>query len=287
MTLTMMTRDHAYRMLQWRLKENGIDNPSLDARLLVQAACCCNEIDMIREPGKRISEAEELCLAGYEARRLKGEPVSRILGRREFWGLDFSIGPHTLDPRPDSETLVEVALSLLPVDKKAAILDLGTGSGCLLIALLHERKLATGTGSDIDLETLDLAQENASKAGVADRATFRHGRWAEGIGEIFDLVISNPPYIRATDIKDLAREVRDFDPLPALDGGPDGLAAYRDLAQVLPALLEPDGHAVIELGAGQGPDVSALFEAAGLAIVTIANDLGGVPRALVARLSRL
>ena len=178
MTLTMMTRDHAYRMLAWRLKEKGIDNPSLDARLLVQAACACNEIDMIREPGKRISDAEESVLAQFEERRLKGEPVSRILGTREFWGLDFLIGPHTLDPRPDSETLVEVALKLLPVDKKAAILDLGTGSGCLLISILHERKLIEGVAIDLDMETLDLAMENASNASVADRATFRHGRWA-------------------------------------------------------------------------------------------------------------
>ena len=285
MALTMTTRDHAYRMLAWHLKEKGIDNPSLDARLLVQAACACDEIDMIREPGKRISDGEEIILSGYEARRLKGEPVSRILGRREFWGLDFLIGPHTLDPRADSETLVEVALTLLPVDKKAAILDLGTGSGCLLIALLHERKETTGVGNDLDMETLDLAQENASKAGVSDRATFRHGRWAAGIGQKFDLVISNPPYIRVPDIGKLAPEVRDFDPHLALFAGDDGLDAYRELAQVLPALLLPSGHAVIELGQGQGPEVSALFEGAGLTIVTIADDLGHVPRALVARLS--
>lgn len=284
MTLTMTTRDHAYRMLAWRLKEGGIDNASLDARLLVQAACACNEIDMIREPGKRITEAEESRLAQFESRRLKGEPVSRILGRREFWGLDFLIGSHTLDPRPDSETLVEVALRLLPVDKKATILDLGTGSGCLLIALLSERKLLVGTGIDLDMETLDLALENARNASVNDRATFRHGRWAAGITEKFDLVISNPPYIRAADISLLAPEVRDFDPVLALDGGTDGLTAYRELAQVLPALLLPQGHAVIELGAGQGGDVTALFEGAGLEVVTIANDLGGVPRALVARL---
>ncbi|MDO8288018.1 MAG: peptide chain release factor N(5)-glutamine methyltransferase [Parvibaculum sp.] len=286
MTLTMLTRDHAYRMLAWRFKEGGIDNASLDARLLVQAACACNEIDMIREPGKRISGTEESLLAQFEERRLKGEPVSRILGRREFWGLDFLIGPHTLDPRPDSEILVEVALTLLPVDKKVTILDLGTGSGCLLIALLHERKQATGIGNDLDMETLNLAQENALTARVADRATFRHGRWAEGINERFNLVISNPPYIRAADIALLSPEVRDFDPVLALSGGADGLTAYRELAQVLPALLLPLGHAVIELGAGQGGDVTALFEGAGLEVLTIANDLGGVPRALVARLPR-
>ncbi|MGV8998070.1 MAG: peptide chain release factor N(5)-glutamine methyltransferase [Parvibaculaceae bacterium] len=284
MTLTMSTRDHAYRMLAWRLREAGIDNANLDARLLVQAACACGEIDMIREPGKRISEAEESSLAGFELRRLKGEPVSRILGTREFWGLDFLIGPHTLDPRADSETLVEVALKLLPVDKKTTILDLGTGSGCLLIALLHERILAEGTGIDLAMETLDLSMENARNASVSDRATFRHGRWAEGIVQKFDLVISNPPYIRASDINELTPEVRDFDPVLALSGGADGYDAYHDLAQVLPVLLEPAGHAVIELGQGQGPQVRALFEEAGLVIVTIANDLGGVPRALVARL---
>lgn len=283
---SVLTRDHAYRMLAWRLKEAGIDSPSLDARLLVMAACGCSEMDMIREPGKRISSEQELVLSGYESRRLAGEPVSRILGSREFWGLSFLIGPHSLDPRPDSETLIETSLKLLSGHKSPRILDLGTGSGCLLISLLSELHDAEGIGIDLSQETLDLAQENAHRLSVSGRATFRHGRWAEGLAERFDLVISNPPYIPAADIDALSIEVRAHDPRLALDGGGDGLDAYRALAQAIPALLLPDAHAVIELGAGQGDDVSALFESAGLDIVTIVPDLSGMPRALVAALPK-
>ena len=280
---TMLTRDHAYRMLGWRLREAGIDNATLDARLLVQASCGCNEIDMIREPGKMLSAAEMEILAGFESRRLAGEPVSRILGTREFWGLEFRVTPATLDPRPDSETLIEVALKLLtPVDKPS-LLDLGTGSGCLLIALLHELPEAQGLGIDLDMKALEIAQENARNSRVSNRATFRHGSWAEGLVGPFDLIISNPPYIPGPDIENLSREVRGFDPLLALDGGADGLDAYRAIALALPSLLKPRGHAVIELGVGQGDDVSALCVAAGLKVSSITSDLGGIPRALVAQ----
>ncbi len=277
-----LTRDHAFRMLGWRLREAGIDNASLDARLLVQASCGCNEIDMIREPGKMLSDGEIEILAGFESRRLAGEPVSRILGTREFWGLEFRVTPATLDPRPDSETLIETALKLLSAVDKPSLLDLGTGTGCLLIALLHERQDAVGLGIDLDMETLEIAQENARNLSVSSRATFRHGRWAEGLVGPFDLIISNPPYIPASDIETLSREVRGFDPVLALDGGADGLDAYRAIALALPSLLSVRGHAVIELGAGQGDAVSALCVASGLKVSSIVSDLGGIPRALVA-----
>lgn len=282
----MNTRDHAFRTLAWRLKQAGIASPELDARLLTQAACDCDEIGMIREPGKRLSDAEETKLAGFESRRLAGEPVSRILGRREFWGLSFLVTPDTLDPRPDSETLIETALGLTSGDKSPSILDLGTGTGCLLIALLHERADAHGTGLDLSPKALEVARQNAEENGVSGRASFRHGVWAEGIDERFNLVISNPPYIPAPDIQGLAVEVREHDPRLALDGGADGLDAYRAIGAALPRLLEPCGHAVIELGQGQGDGVRAIFESAGLDVLNIVSDLGGVPRALVAGLQR-
>lgn len=286
MQQAMLTRDHAYRMLAWRLKEAGVEGPSLDARLLVMAACRCSEIDMIREPGKRVSADEEGVLAEYESRRLGGEPVSRILGRREFWGLDFRVTPATLDPRPDSETLVETALRLLSGVDKPSILDLGTGTGCLILAVLSERADAHGIGLDISHETLTIAHENACNLSLAERATFRHGGFDTAMDERFDLVISNPPYIPAGDIDGLATEVRDHDPRIALDGGADGLDCYRVIGQQLPRLLAPSGHAVIELGIGQGDDVTAIFRGNGLEVPEIAADLGGVPRALVARLPR-
>ena len=284
--MTILTRDHAFRMLAWRLKEAGIDNASLDARLLTQAACDIGEIEMIREPGTRLSDAEVNLLHVFETRRMAGEPVSRILGRREFWGLAFRVGSATLDPRADSETLIETALPLMSDIEAPTILDLGTGTGCLLIVLLHELPNATGVAVDVSTEALEVARRNAEELRVASRATFRHGCWAEGLSERFDLVVSNPPYIPAADIDGLDVEVRDHDPRLALDGGVDGLDAYRDIAVALPHLLKPLGHAVIELGAGQDDDVSAILRAQQLVVTNIVSDLARVPRALVARLPR-
>lgn len=280
------TRDHEYRLLAWRFKQAGIANPDLDARLLVQAAARCDDIEMIREPGKRLSDVEMERLRAFEARRLAHEPVSRILGTREFWGLAFEITPATLDPRPDSETLVETALELLRDTQAPTILDIGTGTGCLLIALLHERKDATGVGVDISEAALDVAKRNAAANGCAGRAAFRRANWAEGIDTRFDLVISNPPYIEAGTIAMLEPEVRDFDPYLALDGGMDGLDAYRALADALPRLLRVEGHAVVELGQGQAEAVTGVFSATGLVICQVISDLGLIPRALVATLPR-
>lgn len=288
MAASLLTRDHACRMLGWRLKQAGIESPELDARLLVQAAAGCDEIEMIREPGKMLSAADVGRLAVYEARRLAHEPVSRILRRREFWGLTFAVTPATLDPRPDSETLIEAALDLLPAASAPMILDLGTGTGCLLIALLHERPEAHGVGIDISTEALAVAARNAEALGVGQRAAFRQAdfRQADGVGERFDFVISNPPYIAAAEIEGLAKEVRDHDPRLALDGGADGLDAYRAIAALLPHLLKPEGHAVIELGDGQADAVRKIFEHRGLDVPRIAPDIAGHSRALVARLPR-
>ncbi|MFZ3033988.1 MAG: peptide chain release factor N(5)-glutamine methyltransferase [Parvibaculum sp.] len=284
--MTILTRDHAFRMLAWRLKEAGIANASLDARLLTQAVCNIGEIEMIREPGARLSDEEINRLGQFEMRRLAGEPVSRILGRREFWGLAFRVSPATLDPRADSETLIETALPFLTDVEAPAILDLGTGTGCLLIALLHELPNATGVAIDVSAEALEIARQNADDLGVASRATFRHGCWVEGLSGRFDLVISNPPYIPAADIDELDVEVRAHDPRLALDGGADGLDAYRDIAAALPHLLKPGGHAVIELGVGQDEEVSAIFRTQQLVVTNIVPDIGQVPRALVACLPR-
>lgn len=284
--MTIETRDHAMRMLGWRLRQAGLPTPELDARLLVQGVTGASDIDMLREPGTRMNIAEVEKLAGFERRRLAREPVSRILGEREFWGLSFAVTAVTLDPRPDSETLIEAALALLREVASPRILDLGTGTGCLLLALLHERADATGMGVDLSPEALAVAHGNAQRLGLAERAVFRAGSWAEGLDERFDLVISNPPYICHGDIAALEAEVREHDPMLALDGGTDGLDAYRALTGVIPDLLTQAGHAVIELGAGQAADVTILFETAGLGVLRVVPDLAGVPRALVAALPR-
>ena len=280
--MTLATRDHAMRMLGVRLRAAGLASPELDARLLVMGVTGASDIEMLREPGTRMSDAEEARLAECERRRLAGEPVSRILGRREFWGLSFAVTPATLDPRPDSETLVEAALELLRDHPSPRILDLGTGTGCLLLALLHELPQARGTGVDVSPEALSVAASNAARLGLSARAEFRPGNWTEGLDGPFDLVISNPPYIRHGDLGTLEREVREHDPLLALDGGEDGLAAYRALALSIPGILTQSGHAVIELGMGQGDEVRALFESAEMCVLRTVPDLAGVPRALVA-----
>ncbi|MEQ8266902.1 MAG: peptide chain release factor N(5)-glutamine methyltransferase [Parvibaculum sp.] len=282
----MTTRDHAVRMLGWRLKQAGLPTPELDARLLVQAVTGASDIEMIREPGTLMSAAEEERLAAFERRRLAREPVSRILGVREFWGLAFAVTGATLDPRPDSETLIETALTLLEGRAAPRLLDLGTGTGCLLLALLHERQDASGIGIDISETALEVARKNAAALGLAARSGFRTGNWTEGLGETFDLVISNPPYIESAGIAGLAEEVRGHDPLLALDGGGDGLDAYRALAAALPDVLTQEGFGVIELGAGQSAAVTALVEAAGCAVLRLVPDLAGVPRALVAQRPR-
>ncbi|HAC56774.1 MAG TPA: peptide chain release factor N(5)-glutamine methyltransferase [Rhodobiaceae bacterium] len=270
------------RMLGARLRQAGLPAPDLDARILVQAACGANDIEMIREPGTMLTKAEEERLAEWERRRLAREPVSRILGSREFWGLTFAVTPATLDPRPDSETLVETALDLLRDVQSPRILDLGTGTGCLLLALLHERPDATGLGVDLSEGALAVAASNASALGLSARASFVESEWAANVEGRFDLVISNPPYIVHADIAGLDEEVRLHDPMLALDGGADGLDAYRAIARLLPDHLTQTGHAVIELGAGQAQEVARLFESAGFRVPRVVPDLGGIPRALVA-----
>ncbi|MBI1261605.1 MAG: peptide chain release factor N(5)-glutamine methyltransferase [Rhizobiales bacterium] len=279
----MPTREEAWRALAASLRAAGIDQAELDARLLVRAASGASELDMIRDPQIEMRPEEAARLDAMTARRLAREPVSRILGTREFWGLTFALGPATLDPRPDSETLVETALRYLPDDgTPARVLDLGTGSGCLLLAILHEREQASGLGIDVAAEAVSVAQENARSLGLGERARFRRGNWATDIEATFDLVISNPPYIRHADIATLAPEVAHHDPVLALDGGDDGLAAYRAIIASLPGLLMPRGHAVFELGQGQAADVGALVNEAGLEVVELAPDLAGIGRVLVA-----
>jgi len=276
------TRDHAMRMLAHRLKEAGLRTPALDARILVQAVSGASDMEMIREPGTLMTPAEEERLAGWERRRLAHEPVSRILGSREFWGLPFTVTAETLDPRADSETLVETALELLKGIERPRLLDLGTGTGCLLLALLHERQDASGVGVDLSEGALAVAASNASALGLSARAGFVESEWTENVEGRFDLAISNPPYIAHGEIAGLAEEVRLHDPMLALDGGEDGFDAYRALARLLPDHLTQGAHAVIELGAGQAEDVAAIFEAAGFGVSRIVPDLAGIPRALVA-----
>ncbi|AMJ63166.1 peptide chain release factor N(5)-glutamine methyltransferase [Bosea sp. PAMC 26642] len=268
----------ARRRLAARFRVAGIESAAVDARWLVEAALKDLPEDLHVLDRATLDRLDDLA-----ARRLAGEPVWRIVGEREFWGLPFKLSPETLEPRPDSETIVEAALEALDPrrDEPLAILDLGTGTGCLLIALLSEYGGARGIGIDMSGQACATARGNAERNGVAARASFRKGNWTEGLDEAFDLVVSNPPYIPAGDIAGLSREVREHDPRLALDGGQDGLDAYRALARGLPGVLSPRGIVVLEIGAGQADDVIAIMNLAGFVHQGGRHDLGGHLRALI------
>lgn len=269
----------ARRLLAQRFLRAGSSSPGLDARLLVEGSLGAENPD----PDLVLPDEALARLEGFAVRRIAGEPVWRILGEREFWGLPFRLSPATLEPRPDSETIVETALAQLAGRREEALklLDLGTGTGCLLIALLSELQQAQGLGIDLSEEACRTAAGNAALNGVDGRARFRQGSWTEGLTGRFDLIVSNPPYIPSAEIATLSVEVREHDPLLALDGGADGLGPYRLFASSLPPLLAPGGGIVFEIGAGQGPDVVALMRQGGFEFRGSRNDLGGHERALI------
>ncbi len=268
------------------LREADVDTPELDARILMGAALGMTREHMLIHAAAKLNQAQVTRVLGFIARRVEREPVSRILGRREFWSLDFHLSPATLDPRPDSETLIDEALAGIP-DKKAplSVLDLGTGTGCLLLALLSELPNAYGTGVDKSEEAVATATANARRLGLGQRARFTVGDWGAGLTERFDLVISNPPYIPEGEIETLAPEVVRFDPVAALAGGPDGLDAYRVITAQLPNLLKTNGKIIFEVGAGQAGDVAALLGGAGFGDIGTRRDLAGVERAVFGQLS--
>ena len=277
------------RQLAERLRQAGGDSAEADARLLMAHALGTDRAELIAN-GERALEPDEIeAIEGLAARRLKHEPVARIFGRKEFWSLNLHVSPAVLVPRPETETVVEAALDIVVGDalqmEKVRILDIGTGSGALLLALLSELPNATGTGTDISTAALDVAQANAERADLAGRCTFIACDIASGLQGPFDLIVSNPPYVAHGDIASLAPEVRDYDPALALDGGAEGLDYYRAIAADARRLLAPGGRLIVELGAGQEAAVRALFTKAGLTVAAARDDLAGIPRALSASIA--
>jgi len=268
-----------------RLAAAGIENGRLEARLLVGDATGLPVETMIAEPEAAIDDSGIVArIERLTKRRLAREPMSQILGRREFWSLSFKVTPDVLTPRPDSETLVESVLSIVP-DRSARLrlLDLGVGSGCLLLSLLHALPNARGVGVDRSERALAVARENAEALGLAGRAEMRAGNWGAELTDQYDIVVSNPPYIPSDDIEGLAPEVSEHEPWLALDGGADGLDAYRTLAGELPFLVREGGWTALEVGQGQAPIVARLVRAAGFRIERVAADLGGIERVILAR----
>lgn len=276
----------AQRALAGKFRQAGIESAEIDARLLIAHALGIDRAALIANGERAFTSDEMKVIDALAARRLRREPVARILGAKEFWSLSLHITPAVLVPRPETETLVEAALDALTRDarqmEKPRILDIGTGSGALLLALLSELPNAVGTGTDISAAALGVARVNAERNDLAGRCSFVACDIAAGVPGPFDLIVSNPPYVAHGEIASLAPEVRDYDPALALDGGADGLDGYRAIATQACRLLTPGGKLVVELGAGQEAAVRALFTKAGLTAAAALNDLAGIPRALPA-----
>jgi release factor glutamine methyltransferase len=280
--------DTARRTLTAIFKSGSIESAELDARILAGAALGLDLTGLITAAARPLSATEAVRLEELARRRLAGEPVARILGLKEFWGLPLQLTAETLVPRPDTETVVELSLEMLRAlplpDRRLRIADLGTGSGAILLALLSELPEADGFGTDISEAALQTARGNAAALGLADRVVFIACDYASGLSGPFDLVVSNPPYIRSADIAGLAIEVRDHDPRLALDGGADGLDAYRALVPQAAKLLAPRGALVLEAGHSPSDDIQQLMAAAGLTLERPAKaDLAGIRRAVAGR----
>jgi len=255
-----------------------------DARALLRAAADLSRLELAMRPQAPLAEEHADALSHYVARRAAREPVSRILGERGFWTLDLVVAPDVLDPRPDTETLIETTLALID-DKDAplSILDLGTGSGAIVCALLSELPAARAVAVDLSCQACAAAAENLARCGLSDRASVMRGRWAEALSARFDIIVSNPPYVRAGEIPLLDPEVRLYDPTLALDGGADGLDCYRAIIADLPRLIADNGLVAFEVGADQAVSVASLLGAQGFGIERIGRDLGGHERVVAAR----
>jgi release factor glutamine methyltransferase len=288
--VTVMTKlgasiEAARRHLAREFRQHGLDAPELDARVLVGHALGLDHAALASQSLRVLTTAEAHVISALATRRIAREPVARIIGHKEFWGLQFRLNADTLLPRPETETVVEAALTTVENHESLAlrIADLGTGSGALLLALLSELPTASGIGTDISLAALACARDNAVALDLDARAAFVACDYGSALAGAVDVLVSNPPYVARGDIATLQSEVRDFDPRRALDGGPDGLDGYRAIAADAQRLLSPTGILVLELGQGQLGAVTALFAAAGLAPAPAQHDLAGIARALVLR----
>lgn len=266
-----------------RLEAAGVDSPVIDARLLLEAGAGVGRVDIVTDPRRPVSAAQAAAVEALLRRREAREPIGHILGHKGFWTLDLTVNADVLSPRPETELLVEVAMETLPKGWPARVLDLGVGSGAILLSVLSERPESTGIGVDASEAALTVARGNAERLGLVERAELRHGDWSEGIEGQFDLILSNPPYIPSADIDGLDPEVAKWEPRLALDGGPDGLAPYRRIIADLPRLLSPIGAFAFEVGRGQAEAVQALAEAQGLTTSTPRLDLAGIPRVVAGK----
>ena len=283
-----------YRHIRHRFRDADLDTPDLDARLLVCHSLSVSPATLVADPERPVSPDERMRIDRAAQRRLDHEPVARIIGEREFWGRAFRLSAETLEPRPDTETLVEAVTERLrhrafdperggiPARRGPLILDLGTGTGAILISLLSEIKNATGIATDISIDALLTARENARRHDVADRMLFLCANYLDALRGGFDVIVSNPPYIPSADIAGLSPEVVSFDPMAALDGGDDGLDAYRAIFESAPSNLLPGGMVAVEIGIGQSSAVADIARRSGFSTVETIPDLGNRARIVLA-----
>ena len=265
-----------------QLRVAGIDEPRREARLLLCRALGVDRASLISLNDRNLNDGEIRRLKNLAGRRSQREPMAYILGEREFWSLSFRLGPNVLIPRPDSETVVEAVLDALPNrDGRRRILDMGTGSGCLLLALLSELHGAEGIGTDVNPRAVTVARANAVRLGLDDRARFVCADWGSPLVGKFDIIVANPPYVAAGVIDDLAPEISRYEPRLALSSGEDGTDCFCQLAPHAARLLAPGGFAAVEIGAGQAATVSNIFARCGLVVAERRRDLGGAERCLV------
>ena len=277
-----MTVNSAKRFWMAQFRDAGLETPDLDARLLMMAATGFTHTDMIMR-GRETLEAQTLeLIAQYAQRRLAGEPIDYILGYREFYARRFKVSKNVLSPRPETEMLVEAALGVLKDKPSARILDLGTGSGAIIISIMIESPDATGVAVDLSAAALSIARQNAKTHGVENRLTFLQGNWFEAVEGKFDIILSNPPYITDAAMGELAQEVSEYDPDLALRGGEDGLIAYQAITAEAMNYLKSEGHILFEIGYDQGKSVSNLLKTAGFDDISLSKDLSGHDRMIKA-----
>jgi len=265
-----------------KLKNRGVKSPSLDLNILISKVLNINTKSLILHSEKTLSKIQIQEFNKLLERRLSGEPISHIIGKRGFWDFEFTVNKNTLDPRPDSETLIEEVLRIYKnqSDKKLNILELGVGTGCLIITLLKLFSNSTGLGIDISPETLKIANKNAEDLKIKNRIKFIKNNWNDNITEKFDIIISNPPYIPTEQIETLQIEVRDFEPHLALDGGDDGLDCYKYIAKNIGKNLNKNGKIFLEIGQNQENDIIKIFQYNNFKLQSIQKDLGGIVRVL-------
>ncbi len=273
----------AWRKIRNDFAKANIDSAQLDARLLAEHAFKLNSLELATNANKQVTEQQLMRLGALAKRRLNGEPVARILGKKEFYGLEFKLNNKTLVPRPESELLVDICLEQIGQSQNLKLLELGVGSGCVIISILANNDNIVGLGTDISQKALEMAKSNARFHNVLERIRFLRGNWLEPLNtdKKFDFIISNPPYIETKEIAHLAKEVKDFDPVLALDGGEDGLEPYRIIAKKAKNYLNDNGFVIVEFGIGQEGKIIEMFLAEGFTLFEQKSDLSGIVRALV------